>query len=98
MGNEGELTDILYDHLKPPLNKDIDFVKERISMTLSSLQNLQTTLEWCNMKYDIMGNEGELTDILYDHLKPPPNKDIDFVKKWISTTISSFWDLQTTSE
>jgi hypothetical protein len=40
MENEGELADILYDHLKPPPSKDIDFVKEQIGVTLSSLQDL----------------------------------------------------------
>jgi hypothetical protein len=50
------------------------------------------------MKYKMIENECELTNILWVHLKPPPDKDVDFVKEWIGMTLSSLQTLQTTLE
>ena len=47
----------------PPLNKDIGIEKERVTTTLLSLRNIETTVYWIIIKPKIIKNNGELTYI-----------------------------------
>jgi hypothetical protein len=65
MGNEGILTELANVQVYNSSDQNHEIAEERRCVCLSSFVLLNSTLEWFDIKYITIGNEGILTELAH---------------------------------